>query len=107
MILAVRDEDRGRRAAAEMRGDVEVRHLDLANLVCARIRRGVAAAVDVLINNAGIMAVPEGRTADGFELQFATNHLGPFADEPAPAADHRSFGDCLVQCPSLRGPGSR
>jgi NAD(P)-dependent dehydrogenase (short-subunit alcohol dehydrogenase family) len=77
---AVRDEDRGRQAAADMRGEVEVRHLDLANLTSVReFAEKWQQPVDVLVNNAGVMAVPEGRTADGFELQFATNHLGPFA----------------------------
>jgi NAD(P)-dependent dehydrogenase (short-subunit alcohol dehydrogenase family) len=80
VVLAVRDEDRGRRAAAEMHGEVEVRHLDLANLTSVReFAEKWQQPVDVLINNAGIMAVPEGRTADGFELQFGTNHLGHFA----------------------------
>ncbi|HWI00039.1 MAG TPA: oxidoreductase [Propionibacteriaceae bacterium] len=80
VILAVRDEDRGRRAAAEMHGQVEVRHLDLAELASVReFATQWQGQVDVLINNAGIMAVPEGRTADGFELQFGTNHLGHFA----------------------------
>ena len=80
VILAVRDEDRGRRAAAEMHGEVEVRHLDLAELASVReFASQWQGHVDVLINNAGIMAVPEGRTADGFELQFGTNHLGHFA----------------------------
>jgi NAD(P)-dependent dehydrogenase (short-subunit alcohol dehydrogenase family) len=80
VILAVRDEDRGRKAAADMRGEVEVRHLDLANLMSVReFAEKWQQPVDVLVNNAGIMAVPEGRTPDGFEQQFATNHLGPFA----------------------------
>ena len=80
VILAVRDEDRGRRAAADMHGEVEVWPLDLANLTSVReFAEKWQQPVDVLVNNAGIMAVPEGRTADGFELQFATNHLGPFA----------------------------
>jgi NAD(P)-dependent dehydrogenase (short-subunit alcohol dehydrogenase family) len=80
VILAVRDEDRGRRAAAGMHGEVEVWPLDLANLTSVReFAEKWQQPIDVLVNNAGIMAVPEGRTADGFELQFATNHLGPFA----------------------------
>ena len=80
VILAVRDEDRGQQAAADMTGEVEVRRLDLANLASVHeFAQQWQQPVDVLINNAGIMAVPEGRTAEGFELQFGTNHLGPFA----------------------------
>lgn len=80
VVLAVRDVDRGRQAAAQMTGEVEVRRLDLADLASVReFAEQWQQPMDVLINNAGIMAVPEGRTADGFELQCATNHLGPFA----------------------------
>jgi NAD(P)-dependent dehydrogenase (short-subunit alcohol dehydrogenase family) len=80
VVLAVRDLDRGRQAAAQMSGEVEVRRLDLADLASVRgFAEQWQQPLDVLINNAGIMAVPEGRTVDGFELQFGTNHLGPFA----------------------------
>ena len=79
VVLACRNVDKGAAAAAEMSGDVEVRALDLADLASVRrFAEGVDAA-DVLVNNAGIMAVPLGRTKDGFELQFGTNHLGHFA----------------------------
>src|SRR5215208_3942941 len=80
VVLAVRDAAKGRAAAAEMPGRVEVRALDLADLASVRaFAEGWEGELDLLVNNAGIMAVPEGRTADGFELQFGTNHLGPFA----------------------------
>lgn len=57
-------------------------HLDLADL--SSVRRAAEAAaklgpLDILVNNAGVMATPHRRTADGFELQFGTNHLGHFA----------------------------
>lgn len=80
VVLAVRDRGRGEEAARGMPGDVEVRELDLADL--ASVRRFAAAwegPLDVLVNNAGLMAVPQQRTADGFELQLGTNHLGHFA----------------------------
>src|SRR4029079_10322726 len=80
VVLAVRDPLKGERAAATMTGDVEVRPLDLESLASVR---AFAAAwtgdIDILINNAGIMLVPEARTADGFERQIGTNHLGHFA----------------------------
>ncbi|MGZ4623859.1 MAG: oxidoreductase [Blastococcus sp.] len=80
VVLAVRDLGRGEQAAATLDGDVSVRHLDLANLDSVRAFAGDwTGALDVLINNAGIMMVPAGLTADGFELQFGTNHLGHFA----------------------------
>jgi NAD(P)-dependent dehydrogenase (short-subunit alcohol dehydrogenase family) len=80
VVLAVRDVGRGEQAAAGLPGSVEVRRLDLADLSSVReFAAGWAGALDVLINNAGIMMVPFGRTADGFELQFGTNHLGHFA----------------------------
>jgi NAD(P)-dependent dehydrogenase (short-subunit alcohol dehydrogenase family) len=80
VVLAVRDVNKGRAAAAAMPGETEVRALDLASLASVR---GFAAAwndeIDLLINNAGVMAVPLTRTVEGFELQFGTNHLGHFA----------------------------
>jgi NAD(P)-dependent dehydrogenase (short-subunit alcohol dehydrogenase family) len=79
VVLAVRDPEKGQRVAAGIPGDTEVRPLDLASLASVRaFAAGWTGALDVLVNNAGIMAVPEGRTVDGFELQIGTNHLGPF-----------------------------
>jgi NAD(P)-dependent dehydrogenase (short-subunit alcohol dehydrogenase family) len=80
VVLAVRDQVKGEAAAATIRGTTEVRPLDLASLDSVR---AFAAAwqgdIDLLINNAGVMIPPLSRTADGFELQFGTNHLGHFA----------------------------
>jgi len=80
VVLAVRDAKKGETAAAGMPGTHEVRELDLASLDSVRV---FAAAWDgeisLLINNAGVMIPPLTRTADGFESQFGTNHLGHFA----------------------------
>jgi NAD(P)-dependent dehydrogenase (short-subunit alcohol dehydrogenase family) len=71
---------KGERVAETIAGDREVRALDLADLSSVRaFAAGWSGDLDVLINNAGIMAVPQGTTADGFEQQFGTNHLGHFA----------------------------
>jgi NAD(P)-dependent dehydrogenase (short-subunit alcohol dehydrogenase family) len=78
-ILAVRNTAKGDEAAATMTGDVEVRKLDLGDLASVRTFADEVDGVDVLVNNAGIMAVPYARTADGFESQIGTNHLGHFA----------------------------
>ncbi|MEU2245608.1 oxidoreductase [Streptomyces sp. NPDC019224] len=86
VLLACRDERRGEEAAARIRhavrgADVEFAALDLADL--SSVRRFAADfradRLDLLINNAGVMALPYGRTADGFETQFGVNHLGHFA----------------------------
>ncbi|MER5635659.1 oxidoreductase [Kitasatospora sp. NPDC002227] len=83
VVLAVRDVARGEAAAATVtgtKGSVEVRRLDLADL--ASVREFAAdwdGELDVLVNNAGVMNVPEGTTKDGFETQLGTNHLGHFA----------------------------
>ncbi|WP_250038039.1 oxidoreductase [Paractinoplanes maris] len=80
VVLAVRDVAKGRAAAAAMTGETEVRRLDLADLASIReFADALDEPVDLLINNAGLMVPPLGRTADGFELQFGTNHLGHFA----------------------------
>ena len=86
VILAGRSADRTAATTAAIRGEVpdaalEPLALDLADL--SSVRRAAAAAselgpVDVLVNNAGVMATPHQRTADGLELQMATNHFGPF-----------------------------
>ena len=78
-ILAVRNKAKGDEAAAAMTGDVEVRSLDLQDLASVRAFADSVDSVDVLVNNAGIMAVPYAQTVDGFESQIGTNHLGHFA----------------------------
>jgi NAD(P)-dependent dehydrogenase (short-subunit alcohol dehydrogenase family) len=80
VTLAVRDTTKGEAAAATMTGDVTVRRLDLADLASVRSFAGsTEGPVDLLVDNAGIMATPEQRTPEGFELQVGTNHLGHFA----------------------------
>jgi NAD(P)-dependent dehydrogenase (short-subunit alcohol dehydrogenase family) len=88
VVLACRDVEKGRRAAARIAertpgGRVLVRRLDLASLASVRQAaeelRASHDRLDLLINNAGLMMPPYGRTADGFELQLGTNHLGHFA----------------------------
>src|SRR6516164_282906 len=88
VVLAVRDTEKGKRAAARIAGtapgaDVMVQHLDLASLDSVRAAAGELRArhprIDLLINNAGVMFTPQQATRDGFELQLATNHLGHFA----------------------------
>ncbi len=86
VVLAVRDEARGADAVEQMLQQVPVARLavtalDLADLASVRAFADTAAQepLDLLVNNAGVMAIPQRRTADGFEMQFGTNHLGHFA----------------------------
>jgi NAD(P)-dependent dehydrogenase (short-subunit alcohol dehydrogenase family) len=88
VVLACRNTGKADEAAASIRAGVpnaalEVAQLDLADLASVRAfaERRVASglALDLLINNAGIMAAPRRLTKDGFESQFGTNHLGHFA----------------------------
>jgi NAD(P)-dependent dehydrogenase (short-subunit alcohol dehydrogenase family) len=86
VILGVRDLEKGEAASAPVRdaakGEVELRRVDLADLASVRAFTDAVAAdhdeLQLVIANAGVMACPEGRTSDGFELQFGTNHLGHF-----------------------------
>ena len=86
VLMTARDEDKGAQAVRRVRADVpdatvEAAVLDLADL--ASVRAFAAAQgdrpLDVLVNNAGVMAIPPRLSVDGFELQMATNHLGHFA----------------------------
>lgn len=79
VVLACRNTAKADEAAARMTGDVHVRKLDLADLAVVRAFADGTGEIDVLVNNAGVMMVPRARTADGFELQIGTNHLGHFA----------------------------
>jgi NAD(P)-dependent dehydrogenase (short-subunit alcohol dehydrogenase family) len=86
VVLACRDETRGKEAEARMRSevpgaDVWLARLDLADLSSVRdfVRGYAHDRLDLLINNAGVMALPHRRTVDGFEMQFGVNHLGHFA----------------------------
>jgi len=88
VVLAVRHTDKGEASAHRIRAAapgarVEVRPLDLSSLESVRAFAAelvtASPRLDLLINNAGIMMTPSRRTADGYELQFGTNHLGHFA----------------------------
>lgn len=80
VVLAVRNAERGAKAAKIIGGSTEVRELDTADLASVRaFAEGWSGDIRLLINNAGIMAPPLSRTVDGFESQFGTNHLGHFA----------------------------
>jgi NAD(P)-dependent dehydrogenase (short-subunit alcohol dehydrogenase family) len=88
VVLACRDADKAKQAAdriraEDRRGSTAIVRLDLASLASVREAaeeiRSAYPRVDLLINNAGVMELPYERTEDGFELTFATNHLGHFA----------------------------
>ena len=88
VVVASRSDVRGKEAVARIiaeapNADVDLRGLDLADLANVRsFADGIQASypsVDLLINNAGVMAIPRQETKDGFEMQFGTNHLGHFA----------------------------
>ncbi|WP_433803208.1 oxidoreductase [Actinomycetospora sp. CA-084318] len=85
VVLACRNTDKGEQAAARIAADggpgtTAVEELDLADLASVRkFAARLEGPVDVLINNAGLMAIPEQRTVDGFEMQFGTNVLGHVA----------------------------
>ncbi|OMC15737.1 oxidoreductase [Mycobacterium sp. SP-6446] len=79
IVMAVRNTEKGAAAAQRMRGEVEVRPLDLQDLSSVRQFADGIDKADVLINNAGIMAAGYALTVDGFEGQIGTNHLGHFA----------------------------
>jgi len=88
VIIAVRNLQKGNAASEKIKAghpnaDVKVMELDLASLESVRrfaekFKDGHS-RIDLLINNAGVMMPPYSKTADGFELQFGTNHLGHFA----------------------------
>ncbi|TCO61033.1 oxidoreductase [Actinocrispum wychmicini] len=88
VVLACRDPKRGADAAAAVRavapaGKITPQRLDLASLVSVREFAELIGkeydGLDLLVNNAGVMALPRRETVDGFEAQFGTNHLGHFA----------------------------
>ena len=80
VVLAVRDIAKGERVARDFVGSYEVRRLDLSDLDSVReFARAWDGDIAILINNAGVMAIPQSKTKDGFEMQFGTNHLGHFA----------------------------
>ena len=88
VVVAVRDVEKGKQAAARIAAaapgaDLTVVELDLSSLESIRAAaaelRAMHPTIDLLINNAGVMYPPRQTTRDGFELQFGTNHLGHFA----------------------------
>jgi NAD(P)-dependent dehydrogenase (short-subunit alcohol dehydrogenase family) len=88
VLMACRSPERAQAALSRLRSEVpnasaELVSADLASLDSIEAAADEVAArtktLDLLVNNAGVMAIPKGATADGFEMQFGTNHLGHFA----------------------------
>ncbi len=88
IVMAVRNTQKAEGVKKELvaqypKADIRVKHLDLCNLKSIEKFAGEINQefehLDVLINNAGVMACPYSKTSDGFEIQMGTNHLGPFA----------------------------
>ena len=88
VVMAARDPAKAEQARASIRAEIpdaglEPRPLDLASLASVRAAAEAILVehprIDVLVNNAGVMGIPERRTEDGFEMQFGVNHLGHFA----------------------------
>lgn len=88
VVIGARNLDKAAKAESDVKAEIpsallEVRKLDLSSLASVEeFAAGVLAAhpvIDLLFNNAGVMATPEWKTEDGFEMQFGTNHLGHFA----------------------------
>ncbi|MFD2418614.1 oxidoreductase [Amycolatopsis pigmentata] len=113
VLLACRSRERGEQAVRSVPGGTLV-HLDLADLASVRqaasgVRERTGDRLDILINNAGVMATPRSVTADGFELQFGTNYLGPAALTWLLMPALRGAGESRVVTVSsllARGPGS-
>lgn len=104
VVVAARDRAKAERAIESLTAQVpdasvELVPLDLGDLASVRDAAATIAAahpnLDLLVNNAGLMAMPEASTADGFEMQFGVNHLGHYALTT------------LLLAPLLRTPGSR
>jgi NAD(P)-dependent dehydrogenase (short-subunit alcohol dehydrogenase family) len=88
VVMAARNHEKAKEAEAAIRGgapdaSLEIVELDLGSLASVRAAAERILAdhesIDVLVNNAGVMGIPERRTADGFEMQFGVDHLGHFA----------------------------
>jgi NAD(P)-dependent dehydrogenase (short-subunit alcohol dehydrogenase family) len=80
VVLACRNREKAEDAARRIEGSTEIRMLDTSSLESVRAFADSGPdRIDVLVNNAGVMAADETRTVDGFELQLATNYLGAFA----------------------------
>jgi NAD(P)-dependent dehydrogenase (short-subunit alcohol dehydrogenase family) len=88
VVMGARNQEKAAEAVADIRRGVpdaslELVALDLASQASVREAaeriRGAHDTIDLLINNAGVMGIPERRTVDGFEMQFGTNHLGHYA----------------------------
>ncbi len=112
VVITARDLAKGRAAAKQIRestgtAEVEVEELELASLASIRAfaDRFLArhAELDVLVDNAGVMACPFAKTADGFEMQFGTNHLGHFLMTCLLVPALRRAAPSRIVCVSSRG----